>query len=184
MLQFNDWKALNEKEKAKDTYDYGCSMVYFNSPGIIKIQEAINPDDLYTQEGDNTYGLEDEHHVTLLYGLHSDEVDEADVMAISADDIPGITLSNLSTFESKDYDVLKFDATCDKLHEINANLAKLPHTTSFPDYHPHATIAYLKPGCAEKYINEFKTYENIVEPQEIVYSKPDGSKIRQALKNL
>jgi 2'-5' RNA ligase len=180
MLDFSEWKSLDEKQG--DTYEYGCSMVYFNSPEIKRIQESISPEDLYEEDGDRTFGLEDEHHVTLLYGIHANEVDDNDVMSISADNIPPIVLGNVSAFKNENYDVLKFDADCEKLHEINANLSKLPHTTSFPDYHPHATIAYLKSGCADKYIQQCEGLTEVVNPIEIVYSKPDGSKVRKSIR--
>lgn len=178
MLQFKDWKNLNEKKT--QTYDYGCSMVYFNSKAIPQIQEAIDPEDIYT-EGEGTYGLEDEHHTTLLYGIHDDEVDENDVMRISAGQIPPLVLSTASAFENEKFDVLKFDVESDKLHEINAELSKLPHTNNFPDYHPHATIGYLKPGTAKKYIEKFAGLTETVNPTEIVYSKPNGTKLRKPL---
>jgi 2'-5' RNA ligase len=180
MLNFESFeKSINEKKS--DTYEYGCAMVYFDYPGMNKIQDAIDPDHLYEEEGDRSYGLEDEPHVTLLYGIHSDEVDEADVMRITAQQIPAMVLTNASAFENGKFDVLKFDVDCEKLHEINAELCKLPHTTNFPDYHPHATIAYLKPGMAEKYIEQFKNIKEEVKPTHIVYSKPDGTKVKKSL---
>jgi hypothetical protein len=56
-------------EKSGDTYDSGCVMLYFDFPEINKIHDAIKPDDLYKEEGDRSYGIEDEPHCTLLYGL-------------------------------------------------------------------------------------------------------------------
>lgn len=79
-------------------------------------------------------------------------------------------------------DVLKFDVKdCDHLHEINAELRKKPHTSNFPDYHPHATIAYLKPGTAKSYVEKHKDVSETVKPTEIVYSKADGTKRRKSL---
>lgn len=175
MLNYNEFTNSNKLEEKNNTYDFGCSMVYFDCPEMTKIQEQINPDDLYTEEG-GQYGIEDEHHVTLLYGLHSEEIEEADVMRISAGQIPAIRLTNASAFESEKYDVLKFDAECPKLHDINKELSKLPHTTNFPDYHPHATVAYLKKGKAADYIKQLEDISFEVNPSKIVYSKPDGSK--------
>lgn len=179
MLKFKDWKSLDEKKG--DSYEFGCSMVYFDFPRMLKIQDGINPDDLYEEEGDRTFGIENEPHVTLLYGIHDNEVDENEVMTISSQDIPPIVLTNASAFENEKYDVLKFDVECDKLHEINKELRKLPHTNGFPDYHPHVTIAYLKPGAAKKYVEKYKDIKETVTPKEIVYSKPSGEKIRKSL---
>jgi len=179
MLKFKDWKSLDEKKG--DSYEFGCSMVYFDAPIIKEIQESIDPKDLYEEEGDRSFGLEDEHHTTLLYGIHDNEVDENEVMTISAQIIPPLVLTNASAFENEKYDVLKFDVNCEKLHEINKELRKLPHTNGFPDYHPHATIAYLQPGTAKKYVEKYKDIKETVTPKEIVYSKPSGEKIRKSL---
>jgi 2'-5' RNA ligase len=67
------------------------------------------------------------------------------------------------------------------LHEINKELSELPHTTNFPDYHPHATVAYLKKGKAADYIKQLEDISFDVTPSKIVYSKPDGSKTEQPL---
>lgn len=66
----------------------------------------------------------------------------------------------------------------DILYNINNKLTdNFPYSTDYPDYHPHSTIAYLKPGSGKKYVKEFKNIEFIATPEKIVYSKPneDGS---------
>jgi hypothetical protein len=53
---------------------------------------------------------------------------------------------SLPEFENELYDVLKFDVKREKsLFDCNKDLMKFPHTTDYPDYHPHLTISYLKP---------------------------------------
>ena len=159
-----------------DTYSYGCAMVYFDNPKLSEIHSKIDEDDIYTKEGDRTFGLETESHTTLLYGLHK-EVDESKIFdAINKHKIPKeIKLENISLFKNEDYEVLKFDVNEKVLHSINEDLSKFPNTNDFPDYHPHSTIAYLKPGTGDKYVAEF-TQEVVVGPQKIVYSRPDGTK--------
>jgi 2'-5' RNA ligase len=136
------------------------------------------------EEEDGSYGLEDEPHATLLYGLHSDEIDDDDVLSASIKSgIPDeLNLHNASCFNNDKYDVLKFDVDDDHLHKINAELTKLPHTTDYPDYHPHSTIAYLKKGKGEKYTQKLKDALYTVNPSKIVYSKPNGDKIEKNLK--
>ena len=63
-------------------------------------------------------------------------------------------------------------------------MSTLPHETDFPNYHPHATIGYLKPGQADKYIEMMKGMEYNVQPQHIVYSMPDGSKVKRNIQNV
>lgn len=177
---FNQFILINE---GKETYDYGCSMIYFDFPKMDEIHSMIDEDDIYTEDGDSSYGLETEPHATLLYGLHSDEIEDKDVLDASTK--PGIPnelkLHNASCFNNDKYDVLKFDVDNDHLHKINGELTKLPHTTDYPDYHPHSTIAYLKKGTGEKYTSKLKDSWYTVNPSKIVYSKPNGDKIEKSL---
>lgn len=174
--------VANLFEKKGVSYSYGCAMVYFDFPKMTEIHKSIDENDIYTDDSDRTYGLEDEPHTTLLYGLHSNEIPDEKVMEICKSKQFGpLTLTNPSLFENDQYDVLKFDVINPILNEINAELSKLPHTTNFPDYHPHATIAYLKPGMGKKYVEKLAGQTYIVHPNKIVYSKPDGSRIEEQL---
>jgi len=162
-----------EKDKDKK-YPYGCSMLYFDFPDMKILHDEIDPKDIYDEDG---FGLESEPHVTLLYGLHSDEIKDDDVLDISSKGIQSMGLGNVSLFENEKYDVLKFDVEAPFLYKINKELTKLPHTTDFPDYHPHCTIAYLKPGKGKNYVKTFENRIFEVFPTKAVYSKPDGSKL-------
>ena len=170
-------------EGINQTYDYGCSMIYFDFPKMEEMHSMIEEDDVYTEDGDSSYGLEKEPHTTLLYGLHSDEIDDDRVLDTSTKfGVPKeLKLHNASCFNNDKYDVLKFDVDGDHLHKINGELTKLPHTTDYPDYHPHSTIAYLKKGMGEKYTDKLKDISYTVNPSKIVYSKPDGKKIERVL---
>jgi hypothetical protein len=169
-------------EKKNNTYDYGCAMLYFNFPQINKIHDAINPKDLYEEEGDRTFGIEDESHCTLLYGLHKEVTPEMIQEIVKNFKFEAYTAHNASLFENE-YDVLKFDIKGINLHECNSALAKLPHTNSFPDYHPHMTIAYIKKGKGARYVKMLESFEYEIVPTEIVYSTPGGDKIKMAIKN-
>jgi len=156
---------------------YGCVMVYLSidKDKWNTFLDSIDDDDIY-YEGDD-FGLETEPHVTILFGLHSD-VPDADVEEI-IDEIgnPEITMKGISIFENEKYDVLKFDVDSPALTKLNERFKTLPHTSNFPDYHPHMTIAYLKVGKGKEYIDKLsklKTPE--FESDKIVYSKVGGSK--------
>jgi len=162
------------KEATGQTYEYGCVMLYFDFPEIKKIHEIIDPDDIYHEEGDRSFGLEDEPHTTLLYGLH-DGVTSQDVEGVLEQFKFGTcSIKNASLFDNPQYDVLKFDVSGPGLHEANKELTEFPHTTNFPDYHPHLTIGYLKPGTGKKYTEKLKGLSYSLTPKYAVYSKPDG----------
>lgn len=159
----------------KQTYDFGCAMLYFNFPEINKIHDSINPKDIYIQEEDRSFGLEEEPHCTLLYGLH-EGVSTKDVEnVLDKYTYSPVKAHNASLFENSDYDVLKFDIKGDNLHETNLDLQQYPFTSNYPDYHPHMTIGYLKPGTGKKYTKMLKGQEFDLLPQYAVYSKPDGN---------
>ena len=173
---------VNSVDNTQDTpsYDFGCVMVYFNFPEIEDMQSKIEENDLFE---DGTKSLETEPHVTLLYGLHSDEIEDEDVMrSVDKSIIKNLKLCSISAFKNEDRDVLKFDIEGEGLVENNENLKKFPFTSDYPEYHPHATIAYLKPGTSDKYIEMFKDQEFEITPSELVYSKPGKDSEKSKLK--
>jgi hypothetical protein len=170
--KYNDF--MNENKRT--TYDYGCVMLEFKSPELLELHNMIDKNDLHQ------YGMETRQHVTLLYGIHSDEVSDQDVTDICIKyDYPRIRIHNLSLFKNNEFDVLKLDVDCSVLHEVNRELSKLPHTTEYPVYKPHVTIAYLKPGLGDKYLGIDFT-ECYAKPIGIEYSHPDGSSVKRKIK--
>lgn len=96
-------------------------------------------------------GLETEPHITALYGLTSDS--QGPVVTVCREFGPiRATLGKIEAFSNPDYDVLKITVDSSELVKVNEALKKLPHENDFPTYRPHLTLAYLKPGTAEKYV--------------------------------
>lgn len=163
-------------------HDYGCAMLFFKLPELAKLQKQIDPQDIYKGEegSDRSYGMEDNPHVTLLYGLH-EEVTLDQVKNV----LDGITFSNcklfnISKFDNPLYDVLKFDVGYPTkgeafLTKANKELKQFPNTNDYPKYHAHSTVGYLKKGTANKYIKMMKDQEYVVTPDYAVYSVPDGT---------
>lgn len=170
-------------KKQKRVYEYGCVMVGLNTitKEWNKIQNLIDEDDIYFGDGkEGGYGRELDPHITILFGIH-DNVEDKDVELLINDiNKPELTLNNVSLFENELFDVLKFDIESLDLHELNKKFKSLPHTTDFPNYHPHTTICYCKKSQAQKYIKTLNDYiKNIdldVTVKNILYSKPDGTK--------
>ena len=163
-------------------FEFGCAMLYYDFPLMFKIHNMIDPKDIYTEEGDRTFGYEDEPHTTLLFGLHEGVSNEDVQSVLDQINFGQCKLYNASKFENPKYDVLKFDVVGPGLHTANAALKKFPHTTGFPNYHPHCTIAYLQPGTADRYIKALAGQEFTLQPQHAVYSKPNGEQIQMDIK--
>lgn len=154
------FKYLQEAaNSAKDRKSFGCMMFYFKLPGWYKYLLEFDKDDIYDNK-DYDYGLEIEPHTTLMFGLHLDEVKHEDVIKW----FEGIKkfkgkLTDITIFENDDaeYDVVKFDVKAKKLEEFRKEVEKkFPNTQTFDEYHPHATLAYVKKGKGKKYTKKLK----------------------------
>lgn len=163
------------------TYDYGCLMLGFNIPEIKKIQEKIDEKDLYLgdkSENDlESYGFEEEHHVTLLYGLLPNvEWKDLKKYLLPLDKYLCI-MPSLSIFENDKYDVLKLTVISPEMHITNKKLREnVEYHETYPEYQPHMTIAYLKPGKGKKYAKPL--LDKIIEatPRTYDFSKANGER--------
>ena len=174
-------------EKKTDVHSFGCVMLFFDvdKKNWGDVQLLIDEEDIYTEEGDKSFGREDEPHITLLYGLHATNSDDKIKEVSEKMEIIEVELKKITIFEKDKYDVVKFDIigkSKDKLSKINKEYVKLPHTTDYPNYEPHSTLAYVKSGCGKKYIKTLSDDTKItVKCDKIVYSKADGNKITYKL---
>lgn len=160
-------------EKKGDTYDKGAVMLDVTVP-IMQIHKKIDKDDLYEEEEDRTYGLEDEPHITLLYDLEDINSNKV-IKIIKTFHFHPLILHNISIFDNENYDVLKFDVKSPNnyLSKINKALQTLLNKNDF-DYHPHLTVGYFKKGTVNKYLKIFKDVEFEVIPKYVIHSKPNG----------
>jgi len=169
------FKHLNEKTE-NQSYSSGCIMGYFNTP-FPEIE--IDKDDLYNND-ENEYGLElGDKHVTILYGLHDDEINEDDIVKLfSMINGPEVTTNKISLFENEKYDVVKWDIESEELTLLNKMVTSMfPYTSNFPDYYAHATIGYCIPGKGKTYQKDLD--ESLkMKVDYWIYSKADGKKIK------
>lgn len=174
-------KLTNLLNEGKEHYDYGCVMLYTSFPDqIIKLQDAINPEHLQDP------GIEYEPHCTLLYGLHAIVTLDQVTDIVNQFKYGALRAHNPSLFENDEFDVFKYDVGyTDRggsfLHQCNQKLRILPNTQTYPDYHPHMTVAYLKPGQGKQYMEMFKNKganEFIAAPTHIMFSQPNGTKTK------
>lgn len=130
-------------------------------------------------------GLEPEVHVTVKYGLHTE--DPGDVARVVSGTGPvSIKLGKTSLFSNDDADVLKLDVESSDLHKLNKLISdSLETTDSHPKYIPHVTIAYLKPGAGKKYdgFDIPGVTGQVVVASSLVFSGKDGNKTPVALKS-
>jgi hypothetical protein len=185
ILNFNDFLFENKKNDNSKVHDFACVMLELTHPDWKSITSIIDEDDLYYDTEEDGYGIEEEPHVTILYGIHDDEVsDEVVISEMEHFVAPLIRLKAITCFENEKYDVVKFDVESQDLHDINNYLREiLPYTSEYLDYKPHATIAYVKSGMGKKYMKDLDEPLEFKLPN-VFYSKTNGEKIKFVLQDL
>jgi hypothetical protein len=61
-------------------------------------------------------------------------------------------------------------------------LKKFPFTSDYPDYHPHITLAFVKPGKGKKYELKFEEPLEVKDLVDVTYSLADKSKDKSHFK--
>lgn len=163
--------------KESSGYEYGCVMVEVPVSNWGEITSFIDPEDVYTG-GDDSHGIQELPHVTILYGLHKEVTPEM-VKSVFEEFTESINIevNGVDIFENKDYDVVKFNVNPDgALQELHDKLSEFPNSNEYSDYKPHITIAYVNKGMGKKYVKpEYKyTVKNV---DKITYSLTNGEKI-------
>ena len=166
-ITYKEW--LNEQAEEPK---YGCVMLdakMDKKEWLDKHAGGIDGDDVYRKPYDDSYGLEDNPHVTVLYGIHEDEIDPEPIHDVIRDKMGQITVTidEIGTFENDEYDVVKYNVpVTPELKEYRRIIEDtFPNTQTFPEYNPHVTLAYVKPGCGKKYAKKLE------EPFELTFNK-------------
>ena len=151
-------------------------MLKFDVPGWEKFTKSlIDPKDIFMTEKDG-YGMESMAHVTVLFGIH----DYVPVEEVKKHLIPikhiKCKSKMIDVFPNPLFDVVKFNVEGNYLKQMNKKLTdSVDYTTSHPDYKPHMTIAYVKPGTGNKYKRGMSN-TLLIKPVSYIYSKADGTK--------
>lgn len=155
--------------------EYGALMLKIEYENWQEILDLIDKEDLYDEEPG--YGLEKEPHVTVLFGFHK-KTDYNQLKSMVKDKVSDgieIKVKGITHFETDDYDVVKFDIESKMMHTLNKLMTdNFDYTNSFPDYHPHMTIAYVKKGTGKKY--DDKSKEIKMTSNKFIWSPADGNK--------
>lgn len=169
-------KDLTPPKDERDDHSYSSTQV--NLPAdtaerVVAMAKAIPDTDIGTdgRAGDSEGSAP---HVTVKYGLHTTDVEK--VRKVLANEPPvTVTLGKTSLFSNDDADVLKIDVDSPDLHRLNAKIAKALETTdTHPEYKPHVTIAYLKPGKGKDYAGDDALEGHTVTLDSLRFSTKDG----------
>jgi hypothetical protein len=158
--------------------EYGCLMAIVpptHGPHIVKFGKTVIPQSLlYTKPDDDSYGYDNEPHVTVKFG-YAPDLNKQDLATILRGIKPfNVILHALTQFNNSDFDVVKFDAESPVLRELRTRADRFPNQDKFPEYKPHMTLAYVKPNS----FGHIKEKLNISVPiRHFKYSGADGRKI-------
>jgi DNA repair protein RadC len=164
-----------KKQYAKTKYEFSSTQIELpqKTAAAIKQLAADIPDaDLAAD------GREKDPHVTIKYGIHDE--DPAQIRKLLEGERPiTVTFGETSFFpngESNSGDVLKADVDSPDLHRLNKKIAgAVANTDTHPEYKPHATIAYLKPGLGKKYAGDDSLVGRTVTVRSVTFSSKDGT---------
>lgn len=164
-------------------HDYASTQFDLPEPVARQIQEFAS--EIPAQ---NIVEIEEDGHLTLLYGLHSSDPTLAISMLRGFGPIK-VTLGETSLFEHTDTmsghgakpgkDVLKIDVFGgEDLMRLRRFLQEnLANTQIFHVYKPHVTIAYVQAGTGKPFIGD-KRFDGIkMTFDELVFSTCDGVKV-------
>lgn len=165
-------------------FSYSCLLCNIHGTlknQIIKWSHAnINQKELY--EDEKGYGYENEPHITVLYGLHSNNAKDFRTFFKEQKPIKA-SLGKISCFYNTKYDVVKLSIDSPDLHELNDKVkSRFKYTSDFPDYQPHCTLAYLNRGHGKKYEGKRPFAGKTVTFREITFSPSLGSKTNFSLR--
>lgn len=133
---------------AKANHEYSCVMLRLPpelAAGVKAMAASIPDEDLAPD------GREDDPHVTVKFGLHTNDVNEVRDVLTGVGPV-GVRFGGVSLFENEEHDVVKLDVSGQSLHALNSIVShELECTDTHPTYKPHCTIAYVKAGLGKGY---------------------------------
>lgn len=144
---------------------------------IAKSKELIKPSLLFKPDD---MGFEDRPHVTILFGLHDTNPPLCAVDIIETHPKFNITLGTISLFKGDEtgnlFDVVKAEIKSSDVYALNTAFRDAcDYTTDFPEYVPHATIAFVQQNTCNHLdgANAMSGISFIVD--RLVYSSSNGT---------
>lgn len=142
-------------------------------------RKHVSDDDIYVSLQDFTYGREDEIHVTVLYGIHSEHPDQLRTLLAGEKPVHA-QLGEVRVFSNAfKFDVLVVEVFSQDLIRLNKKLTKhMSYTNKYETYNPHLTIAYVKKGKGWKFSGYARWKGRKFVCDYVVFSSKNGTKER------
>jgi 2'-5' RNA ligase len=145
-------------------------------------KSKITDNEIFVSQTDPSFGREDEMHVTLLYGIHSETPDQVKELLEGSPKIR-VELAEVDVFTNPEkFDVVVIKVLSDDMHKLNKKLTdSVEFTNKYKDYRPHATVAYVKKGKGWKYHGLKAWKGRKFEANYVIFSSKNGVKTKIAL---
>ncbi len=156
-----------------------CTLAEHDAAPFQAYAASIPDEHIYTDPDDPTLGRDKESHITACYGLTTAEPTQVQACLASCAPV-SVTLGEISAFENPDkpYDVLKVDVHSDDLHRVHHLIKTATEVkSSFPDYHPHLTLAYVKKGMARGYVGDTRFKGKTLTFASLTFSPHTGDRV-------
>lgn len=175
----------DDKGTSETKYKFGSTQANIPNEsdaakGLAVARAKIDKDDLNpTSYGGDETGLEPDAHVTVRYGIKSDDTAAIEDFIRSQSPFEaklGATSMFPASASSDGGAVIKADVEAPELHRINEEIEKHGEfaESDFDDYVPHATVAYVKPDAAEKYVGMKETEGKTFQVRSIAITDKNG----------
>jgi 2'-5' RNA ligase len=153
---------------------------------VLEFGLSIPDEKVYTDPEDPAYGRELNPHITIKYGLVTENPD--DIENLVEDDVYAfpVKLGKVSLFskDDKPYDVVKVGVESEELHRLHNLFSKLENKDGNPEYVPHMTVAYVKKGMGDDYVgrDDFDGMEFVADSFDFKDQSGNGKQIVLNLK--
>jgi len=162
---------------------YEYSSVHINLPKDLGDEivewgnQNIKDEDVFKDPKDPSFGREDEMHITILYGLHSECPKQTKKLLKKEPEID-VSLGKIDLFTGPTlFDVVIVSVFSEDLRRLNSKLRdNVLFSNRYKSYIPHVTIAYIKKdkGWHHKGNNVFKRREFSTDT--VIFSSKSGTK--------
>ncbi len=171
----------------ESAHRFSCTMI--NVPDdlsdfIVNWGKVNIPDqNIYTEEGDDSYGRELETHVTVKFGLTIDVPTPALKDIINTTKPFPVRIGKVALFRNEKFDVLKLNIDSSGMRVLNARIrGRIPNEENFPSYMPHTTIAYCRKGTVDDLegrdiFDQEGAPSNVFTAMELIFSDKERTKV-------
>ena len=179
--EYSDCIAPPEEIRKRDASKLSASCVMAmlepaDAVDFLEFASEIPDSEIYEKDGD--FGRTVDCHATCLYSIDK-TVGIEDVRAITDKFEPfGIICGRSKVFANPDkpYAVIVIPVWGGQLRKLNRRLKSLPFENDYPVYQGHITIAYTRPGMAQKYDGDDRFAGKVVKISNLVFSHPNHGK--------